>query len=111
MIELRPDDGIHTLLYTATTLVEDGAFDDEEIARLVHTLKELREDTNYAEVVLDSQKAVTVPLIRKQCVILARKLLEKAGDKETLEGWISDGQSDPLPEVRLAALAPVDDDH
>jgi hypothetical protein len=105
MIETRQEDALHILLNTAVALVKDGNLTDEDMVRLVHSLSDLREDAQYAGVVLDSRRAVSISLVRQQCVRLADVLKRRIADDGTLEGWLEEGRSDPLPEVRFAGLA------
>jgi hypothetical protein len=100
-LEARIEDGLKYLLSAATTLVAEGVFSEEDLARLAHTLSVLREDTKYSSVLLDSRRAVSISLVRQQCVLLADTLQQKIPDDETLDAWLEEGRSDPLPEVRF----------
>jgi hypothetical protein len=102
MIETRQEQGLHVLLYAVTMLVGDQRLTDTDMSRLVRSLSELRDETRYCDVPLDSRRAVSISLIRKQCVQLAQALKAKIADDGTLDAWIADGSSDPLPEVRFA---------
>jgi hypothetical protein len=104
MIETRREEALHILLNVAVTLAKDRMLTDEDVSRLMRSLSDLREDTQYADVILSSRRAVSISLVRQQCVQLSKVLKQKVKDDGTLEGWLEDGRSDPLPEVRFAAL-------
>ena len=103
MIETRQEQGLHVLLHAVTILVGDQGLTDTDMSRLVRSLSELRDETRYSDVPLDSRRAVSISLIRQQCVQLAQALDAKIADDGTLGAWIVEGSSDPLPEVRFAA--------
>jgi hypothetical protein len=103
MIETRQDEGLHLLLDAAIALIKDGTLTDEDMARLMLTLSDLREETKYSTVLFDSRRAVSISLVRQQCVRLAQLLTQKIADDGTLDGWLEEGRSDPLPEVRFSA--------
>ena len=103
MIETRQDEGLHVLLNAAIALIGDRTLGDEDMARLTRTLSDLRDDAKYSSVLLDSRRAVSISLVRQQCVRLAQLLKQKISDDGTLEGWLEEGRSDPLPEVRFSA--------
>lgn len=106
MIETRQEEGLHVLLNAAVILVEDGTLSEDDMARLKNTLSDLRQETKYSSILLNSRRAVSISLVRQQCVRLARLLKQKILDDDgTLAGWLEEGRSDPLPEVRLAAQA------
>jgi len=104
MIETRQEEALHILLNAAVSLVKDRMLTGEDVSRLMRSLSDLRDDTQYAEVILSSRRAVSISLVRQQCVRLAKILEQKVADDGTLQGWLEDGQSDPLPEVRFATL-------
>ena len=90
------------LLNAVTMLVGDQRLTDTDMSRLVRSLSELQDETRYSEVPLDSRRAVSISLIRQQCVQLAQALRAKIADDGTLDAWNTEGTSDPLPEVRFA---------
>jgi hypothetical protein len=103
MIETRQEEGLHVLLNTAVALIEEGTLLEEDMVRLKDTLPDLREETKYSSVLLNSRRAVSISLVRQQCVRLAQRLIQKISDDGTLAAWLEEGRSDPLPEVRFAA--------
>ena len=102
MIETRQEEGLHLLLYAAGTLTEGATLSEKDMTRLRHALSELREATKYSSVLLDSRRAVSISLVRQQCVRLATLLKEKILDDGALAAWVEEGRSDPLPEVRFS---------
>ena len=102
LIETRQEEGLHVLLNTAVQLIEDNAFEKDDIVRLLHALSDLRTETKYSNILLDSRRAVSISLVREQCVRLAHSLKQRTVDDGTLEGWLEEGLSDALPEVRFA---------
>ncbi len=90
----------------SSALIKDGTLTGEDMTRLTCTLSDLREDTKYSSVLLDSRRAVSISLVRQQCVRLAQLLKQKISDDGTLDGWLEEGHSDPLPEVRAGYTWP-----
>ncbi len=65
----------------------------------------VRDDTKYTNIPLDSRRAVTISLIRQECVKIAKLLRSRIADDGTLASWIEEARADPLPEVRFEAMA------
>jgi hypothetical protein len=102
MIEANKDEGLHILLNAATSLTDEGTMEEEDMVRLRQTLNDLRDVWRYSDVHIESRRAVTISLVRQQAVRLADSLKKKISDDGTLENWLEEGRSDPLPEVRFA---------
>jgi hypothetical protein len=102
IIETRQQEGLHALLEAATALVKNKVPTDQDIARLVSTLDALRDETKYSDVPLQSVRAVSISLVRQQCVRLAATLSAHGILHEALQGWLEDASIDALPEVRFA---------
>ena len=103
-IETRQEEGLHALLSAASSLLKDGLLDAGDMARLMRALSDLRIETQYDEVILDSRKAVSVSIIRVECVKLAMDLITRVNDDGTLQAWIDAAKSDALPEVRFSIV-------
>jgi hypothetical protein len=101
-IETRHEHGLHSLLGAALSLLKDGFLKASDAVRLMRALSDLLVETQYADVDLDSRKAVVVSLIRVECVKLATALQAHVHDDGSLHGWIDDAKSDSLPEVRFS---------
>jgi len=99
--------GLSHLLYLARRLVEAGRCGNPELDRIVEVLDELREETDYGppdgDAAVESDWAVSLPLIRAECVRLARALEGKGVTTEPVRVWRDLAARDPLPEVRDAA--------
>lgn len=102
-IEVQKEDGLHIFLNAAGTLATNATITEVDMARLTHILSDLRETTKYSGILLDSRRAVSISLVRQQCVRLAGLLKQKISDNEILDRWLEEGRSDPLPEVRFSA--------
>jgi hypothetical protein len=101
-IETCREIGLSAMLNAARTLLKDGFLLAEDIKRLVETLSMIRSEFRYENVDFDTMRAVTVSLVRAECVKLAVVLTGRMADDGTLQGWIDEAKSDPLPEVRFA---------
>lgn len=101
-IEACGEIGLPALLDAARKLLKYDFLHDEDFKRLVETLAVIRSEFHYENVELDTMRAVTVSLVRAASVKLASALIGRVTDDGTLQGWIDDTKSDPLPEVRFA---------
>ncbi|MFG1393167.1 SIR2 family NAD-dependent protein deacylase [Xanthobacter agilis] len=98
--------GLPHLIYLAHRLIEAGHCGNTELDRIAEVLDELRETTDYGppdgDADIESERAVSLPLIRAECVRLARALEEKGVTTEPVRVWRDLAARDPLPEVRNA---------
>ena len=78
-----------------------GLLTAEQKLRISEALGDLIAETAYEEIDLDSQIAVSVSLIRAECVRLARALQRSGTDSPNISRWLADAAVDPLPEVRF----------
>ncbi|WP_461324742.1 SIR2 family NAD-dependent protein deacylase [Bradyrhizobium diazoefficiens] len=101
-IEACGEIGLPALLGAARELLRNDFLHDEDLKRLVETLAVIRSEFRYENVELDTMRAVSVSLVRAASVKLAAALIGRVADDGTLQGWIDDAKSDPLPEVRFA---------
>lgn len=99
--------GLTHLVYLARRLVEAGRCGDHELDLIVEVLDELRGATEYGspdgEADIESDRVVSLPLVRAECVRLARALEGKGVASEPVRAWRDLAIHDPLPEVRNAA--------
>jgi hypothetical protein len=102
MIERRQNDLEHILLTAAVSLAKDQILSPEDKQRLVRVLADLKVEAQYDGVILDSRRAVSISLIRKECVRLAQSLRNSGERDDILAAWLEEAQHDPLPEVRFA---------
>jgi hypothetical protein len=61
-------------------------------------------ETQYIDTEAMSRRAVSLWLVRAECVRLAYAMKSRISDDGTLEQWIEAGKSDPLPGVRNVLL-------
>jgi hypothetical protein len=101
-IETCREIGLSAILDAARTLLKDNFLLDEDLKRLMQTILVIRSEFRYEDVDFDTMRAVSVSLIRAECVKLAVALKGREADDGTLQGWIDEAKSDPLPEVRFA---------
>ncbi|KAF7962292.1 hypothetical protein AWV80_23430 [Cupriavidus sp. UYMU48A] len=102
-IELAPEHGLNSLLECARKLLAIGRVPAEFPGRLMDALSDLLSRTNYMEIDTASIRAVSISLVRAQCVKLAVALMPLVEDDGTLERWLDEAKADALPEVRFAA--------
>ncbi|PLP96792.1 hypothetical protein [Cupriavidus pauculus] len=102
-IELVPEHGLNALLECARKLLAIGGVPADFAVRLTHALSDLFSRTNYTEIDPASSRAVSISLVRAQCVRLAAALTSQVQDDEALERWMEEAKTDALPEVRFAA--------
>jgi len=103
-IETRHEHGLPALLYTARYFLERNLIPAEGVARLLSALEDLRLETQYIDTDTTSRRAISLSLVRAECVRLAHVMKSQIGENETLGQWIEAGKLDPLPEVRNALL-------
>jgi hypothetical protein len=101
-IETRQEAGLHAMLDAALSLLKEGVLTKEDLNRLMKALEKIRLEFRYETVDFDSKGAVSISLVRAECVKLAAALKDCVADDGTLEAWIDEAKSDPLPEVRLS---------
>jgi hypothetical protein len=100
-IERRPKHGLSSLLDAMTQLVKMGMHIPADLPPLLQALGDLRIETRYDAIEIDSEEAISVSLVRKECVGLTLALQSLMPDDGTLTGWLEDARNDPLPEVRF----------
>lgn len=109
-IEARRAIGLSAMLSAARSLLELGFLEEEDLKRLTETISEMRREVRYETVALDTMEAVSVSLVRAQCVRLAVTLKDHVADDGSLQAWIDEASTDPLPEVRFCLTEPSEDD-
>jgi hypothetical protein len=78
-----------------------GMYNSTDLPPLLQALGDLRIETRYDAIEIDSEEAISVSLVRKECVGLTLALQPLMPDDVTLTGWLEDARTDPLPEVRF----------
>ena len=100
-IETRQQRGLQVSLKVTQTFIAHNLIRHRAIKRLIVALDDLRDETNYRLIELNSHAAVSVSLVRCECAKLARLLLTKGYSDPTLAMWVKEAENDPLPEVRF----------
>lgn len=101
-IETRQEAGLQAMLTAALSLLKENFLTAEDFDRLMSALSKIRLEFRYADVNFDSVRAVSISLVRAECVKLAVALKDRIADDGTLKAWIDEAKSDPLPEVRFS---------
>ncbi|MDR6205366.1 SIR2 family NAD-dependent protein deacylase [Paraburkholderia graminis] len=101
-IEVAPEHGLNALLACARVLLQTGRLSLSYAERLIHSLSDLLTQTDYQEVDPLSVRAISVSLVRAECVRVASVLMREVEDDDTLGSWLSQTKLDSLPEVRFA---------
>lgn len=112
-LERRRVGGLAHLIYLARRLIEAGRCGNPELERVTEVLDELRAATEYGpprgDVDVESDWAVSLPLIRAECVRLALALEQKGLGIEPIRVWRDLAARDPLPEIRHASRDAIDE--
>lgn len=105
-LERGRNGGLTHLIYLARRLIEAGCCGVPELDRIAEVLDELRETTDYGppdgDADIKSDRAVSLPLVRAECIRLARALDGKGMTTASIRTWCGLAVHDPLPEVRDA---------
>jgi hypothetical protein len=101
-VETRRAIGLQALLQCARRLVETKKARAGDYARLEGALADLLTETMYENFASDSREAVSVSLIRTECVRLADALRNHCESGSSTATWLQIAETDPLPEVRFA---------
>ncbi len=104
-IESRREIGMRLVLRGLRRLIAAGLVEDSDRLRVSRMLGELLVEQQYERIDLDSREAVSVSLVRAECVRLARALEDAGTRGPDGTGWLNAAPSDPLPEVRFALAA------
>lgn len=103
-IETRHEHGLPALLYTARHFLERNLIPAAGVSRLLPALEDLWIESQYLDTEATGRRAISLSLVRAECVRLAYAMKSRISDDGTLDQWIEAGKSDPLPEVRNALL-------
>ena len=75
---------------------------EEQIAALKEAIPNAFNAANYANIELNSRKAINKSSIREACVKLANALVSQHPNEPALQDLLKEAQTDALPEVRFA---------
>jgi CRISPR/Cas system-associated exonuclease Cas4 (RecB family) len=101
-VETRRGIGLNALLHCVRKLVEMNKLQPDESERLNMALGDLINETAYDKIDFESREAISVSLVRAECVRLARALEDRGTATIYTATWLSGAEGDPLPEVRYA---------
>ncbi len=101
-VESRREPGLIVLLQCVRRLTEENLLGMPRAARLVEALDDLLVETAYARIDPDTREAVSISLVRAECVQLAHALDRIGVGGAIAAAWIAAALTDPLPEVRFA---------
>ena len=101
-LEFRRTAGLTAVLMCLRKLVSAKQLTTGQLDRLNGPLSDLLDETAYERVEPMSVQAVSVSLVRKECLLLAYALRTVGIDTQTIHDWIAAATDDPLPEVRYA---------
>jgi hypothetical protein len=102
LIDAKHEQGLHALLHAASVLQRAKKLDPDNQTALIAALSDLFEDTKYDAVDIETRKAVSISLVRAQCVRLATTLRDAGHSDSVLLDWAREAELDPLPEVRFS---------
>jgi hypothetical protein len=107
--EARRSVGLQSLISAVGRLLDASALSPSQADRLDAPLGDLIVETEYNQIGWSSREAVSVSLVRREGVRLAKKLRLAGIGGENGGRWLELAASDPLPEVRHALSALMSD--
>jgi len=95
--------GLPALLWTARQMYIKDYLPNDNIKSLMENIPLVFESADYQNISPSSREAVSISLVRAECVRLAKSILDKS-PKESPEllKILEEAERDPLPEVRFA---------
>jgi hypothetical protein len=100
-VETCREIGLSAMLNSARTLLKDNFLLDEDLKRLMQTISMIRSEFRYENVEFDTMRAVSISLVRAECVRLADALKGRVADDGTLQGTM---MQNPIRCRRFALL-------
>ena len=94
--------GLANLVYLIRQFTTAGMLTDEQLERVEEGLEELSVSAAYESIELNDPIAISLSLIRAECVRLAIVLDVLNIESDTVKQWLAESMTDPLPEVRNA---------
>jgi len=103
LLGLNLSGGLSALLWTARQMYVKRYLSDDDVELLVESVPEIFDGADYNNITPSSREAVSISLVRAECVRLAKAILDENRDKNSeLLRVLEEAQRDPLPEVRFA---------
>ena len=104
LIESGRSTGLQQLLWTARKIHGEKLLSESEVSVLAESVPQLFEDSAYQNINSNTD-AINAPLIRSECVKMARALVETTHPQSPeLLGLLDKAKNDTLPEVRFAVF-------
>jgi len=99
-------DGLPTLLSTAGQLYAKNYLSDNDIESLIESIPWVFDSADYKNIAPSSREAISVSLVRAECVRLAQIILSRSQSEDSeLCRIVHEAKHDPLPEVRFSLNA------
>jgi hypothetical protein len=102
LLETRRDIALHEAIRCCRVLIEGSTGGEAFTGRVGRAFIPLIQEWQYAKVDPTERRAVSVSLVRAECALLARLLLQRQTEP-AIDDWLETAKADPLPEVRFAA--------
>jgi hypothetical protein len=103
----RRSKSLYGAFYAATKLARADRFSENDKRKLIAALDMLFIETSYDNVSPNDALAVTLTLLRRECVRLS-SVLSGSNDDPVLLKWLDLLEADPMPEVRFALSDDID---
>jgi len=97
----RRPKSVYGAFYAATGLAKSGQFSPDDVRKLIAALDLLLIESDYENVLPNDPLAVSLSLLRRECVRLSAALAT-VSDAPALTKWLQLLAIDPMPEVRFA---------
>jgi len=96
-------ESLSALLWTAGQLYIKGYLSNNDIESLTETVPWVFDSADYKSIAPHSREAITISLVRAECVKLAQSILARnQNESSELRRIVDEAKQDPLPEVRFA---------
>lgn len=95
--------GLSSIIWTLSEVYKLNGLSSDEVKTVIHSIYNILDATEYQLINPDSREAVSVSLIRKECVKFIKVILNNEENKsDQLEETLDRLKNDALPEVRFA---------
>jgi hypothetical protein len=101
-LESGHEAGSLVLLHCVLKLIEHSILLESEKSRITYLLGEMLADYQYEKIDPESRQAITISLVRVECVRIANALKKAGIEADSVAAWLDAVSSDPLPEVRFS---------
>jgi len=101
-IRTAQEGGLVQLIWAAGELLSESVLTEEHKESLAGSLDNLRAKMAYEEMDQSAKVRVSLSIVRRECVRLAKKLYDQGTGGGGVRAWLDARVIDPLPEVRFA---------